>query len=129
MASVFTRIIRRELPAYIVAEDELNMAILDINPLVLGHILVFPKMEVDKIYDLSSEDYTGLMLFSQQVSLQLQKAFLDKRVAMAVVGLEVPHAHVHLVPISNVAEFNFTMQRPTLTPNDFQQCLERLKQA
>ncbi|MBM3165466.1 MAG: HIT family protein [Bacteroidetes bacterium] len=129
MASVFTRIIRRELPAYIVAEDEHNMAILDINPLVLGHVLVFPKMEVDKIYDLSSEDYTGLMLFSQQVSLQLQKAFLDKRVAMAVVGLEVPHAHVHLVPISNVTEFNFIAQRPTLTPNDFQQCLERLKQA
>jgi histidine triad (HIT) family protein len=129
MASIFTRIIHRELPAYTVAEDERNMAILDINPLVLGHVLVFPKVEVDKIYDLSADDYAGLMLFAQQVSLQVQKAFPDKRVAMAVVGLEVPHAHVHLVPISNVAELNFTKQRPNFTLNDFQQCLERLKQA
>ncbi|NBP29552.1 MAG: HIT family protein [Flavobacteriia bacterium] len=129
MASIFTRIIHRELPAYTVAEDERNMAILDINPLVLGHVLVFPKVEVDKIYDLSADDYSGLMLFAQQVSLQVQKAFPDKRVAMAVVGLEVPHAHVHLVPISNVAELDFTKQRPGFTPNDFHQCLERLKQA
>jgi histidine triad (HIT) family protein len=129
MASVFSRIISRELPAYIVAEDERNMAILDINPLLLGHVLVFPKVEVDKIYDLSSDDYAALMLFSQQVSLQLQKAFLEKRIAMAVVGLEVPHAHVHLVPISNVAELDFTKQRPTFTPHDFHQCLEQLKQA
>jgi histidine triad (HIT) family protein len=129
MASIFTRIIHRELPAYTVAEDERNMAILDINPLVLGHVLVFPKVEVDKIYDLSADDYAGLMLFAQQVSLQVQKAFPDKRVAMAVVGLEVPHAHVHLVPISNVAELDFTKQRPGFTPNDFHQCLERLKQA
>lgn len=129
MASIFTRIIHRELPAYTVAEDERNMAILDINPLVLGHVLVFPKVEVDKIYDLSADDYAGLMLFAQQVSLQVQKAFPDKRVAMAVVGLEVPHAHVHLVPISNVAELDFTKQRPGFTPNDFHQCLERFKQA
>lgn len=129
MASVFSKIVQRELPAYIVAEDERNMAILDINPLELGHVLVFPKVEVDKIYDLSSDDYSALMLFAQQVSLQVQKAFPDKRVAMAVVGLEVPHAHVHLVPISNVAELNFTKQRPNFIPNDFQQCLERLKQA
>jgi histidine triad (HIT) family protein len=129
MASIFTRIIHRELPAYTVAEDERNMAILDINPLVLGHVLVFPKVEVDKIYDLSADDYAGLMLFAQQVSLQVQKAFPDKRVAMAVVGLEVPHAHVHLVPISKVAELDFTKQRPSFTPNDFHQCLERLKQA
>jgi len=129
MASIFTRIIHRELPAYTVAEDERNMAILDINPLVLGHVLVFPKVEVDKIYDLSADDYAGLMLFAQQVSLQVQKAFPDKRIAMAVVGLEVPHAHVHLVPISNVAELDFTKQRPSFTPNDFHQCLERLKQA
>lgn len=129
MASIFTRIINRELPAHIVAEDENNMAILDINPLALGHVLVFPKIEVDKIYDLSSDDYASLMMFLQRVSLQIQKGFLDKRIAMAVVGLEVPHAHVHLVPISNVAELNFTKQRPTFTTNDFNQCLERLKQA
>ena len=101
MSSIFSKIIQRELPAYIVAENERNMAILDINPLAQGHVLVFPKVEVDKIYDLSSEDYTSLMLFSQQMSLLLQKAFLEKRIAMAVIGLEVPHAHIHLLPITN----------------------------
>ena len=128
MASIFTRIIHRELPAYIVAEDDSNMAILDINPLVEGHVLVFPKIEVDKIYDLAPEDYASLMHFSQQLSLKIQKVYPDKRVASAVVGLEVPHAHVHLVPITQVAELNFTKERPSFTPNDFQRCLERLKQ-
>lgn len=129
MASIFTRIIHRELPAYIVAEDDNNMAILDINPLVEGHVLVFPKIEVDKIYDLASEDYASLMHFSQQVSLQIQRVYPNKRVALAVVGLEVPHAHVHLVPITHVDELNFTKERPSFTPNDFLRCLERLKQA
>lgn len=129
MASIFTRIIHRELPAYIVAEDDNNMAILDINPLVEGHVLVFSKIEVDKIYDLASEDYASLMHFSQQVSLQIQSVYPNKRVALAVVGLEVPHAHVHLVPITHVDELNFTKERPSFTPNDFLRCLERLKQA
>ncbi|MFM7664676.1 MAG: HIT family protein [Bacteroidota bacterium] len=128
MASIFTQIIHRELPAYIVAEDDSNMAILDINPLVEGHVLVFPKIEVDKIYDLAPEDYASLMQFSQQLSLKIQKGYPDKRVASAVVGLEVPHAHVHLVPITHVAELNFTKERPSFTPNDFLRCLERLKQ-
>lgn len=129
MASIFTRIIHREFPAYIVAEDDNNMAILDINPLVEGHVLVFSKIEVDKIYDLASEDYASLMHFSQQVSLQIQRVYPNKRVALAVVGLEVPHAHVHLVPITHVNELNFTKERPSFTPNDFLRCLERLKQA
>jgi len=129
MASIFTRIIQRELPAYIVAEDDSNMAILDVNPLVEGHVLVFPKIEVDKIYDLAPDDYASLMQFSQQLSLKIQKGYPDKRVALAVVGLEVPHAHVHLVPITHVAELNFTKERPSFTPNDFLRCLERLKQA
>jgi len=128
MSSIFSKIIHRELPAYIVAEDDSNMAILDINPLVEGHVLVFPKIEVDKIYDLAPEDYASLMQFSQQLSLKIQKGYPDKRVASAVVGLEVPHAHVHLVPITHVAELNFTKERPSFTPNDFLRCLERLKQ-
>lgn len=129
MSSIFSKIIQRELPAYIVAEDERNMAILDINPLAQGHVLVFPKVEVDKIYDLSSEDYTLLMLFSQQVSLQLQRAFPDKRIGMAVVGLEVPHAHIHLLPITNPGELNFTKEKTPLDSLSAARVLDKIQSA
>lgn len=129
MASIFSKIIQRELPAYIVAEDDGNMAILDINPLAQGHVLVFPKKEVDKIYDLSSEDYTSLMLFSQQMSLLLQKAFLEKRIAMAVIGLEVPHAHIHLLPITNPGELNFTKAKNPLDSETAARVLAKIRSA
>ena len=129
MSSIFSKIIQRELPAYIVAEDERNMAILDINPLAQGHVLVFPKVEVDKIYYLSSEDYTLLMLFSQQVSLQLQRAFPDKRIGMAVVGLEVPHAHIHLLPITNPGELNFTKEKTPLDSLSAARVLDKIQSA
>lgn len=129
MASIFSKIIQRELPAYIVAEDDGNMAILDINPLAQGHVLVFPKKEVDKIYDLSFEDYTSLMLFSQQMSLLLQKAFLEKRIAMAVIGLEVPHAHIHLLPITNPGELNFTKAKNPLDSETAARVLAKIRSA
>lgn len=129
MSSIFSKIIQRELPAYIVAENERNMAILDINPLAQGHVLVFPKVEVDKIYDLSSEDYTSLMLFSQQMSLLLQKAFLEKRIAMAVIGLEVPHAHIHLLPITNPGELNFTKAKTPLDSETAVRVLAKIQSA
>ncbi|MEY4141136.1 MAG: hypothetical protein RL110_507 [Bacteroidota bacterium] len=129
MSSIFSKIIQRELPAYIVAENERNMAILDINPLAQGHVLVFPKVEVDKIYDLSSEDYTSLMLFSQQMSLLLQKAFLEKRIAMAVIGLEVPHAHIHLLPITNPGELNFTKAKTPLDSETAARVLAKIQSA
>lgn len=129
MSSIFSKIIQRELPAYIVAENERNMAILDINPLAQGHVLVFPKVEVDKIYDLSSEDYTSLMLFSQQMSLLLQKAFLEKRIAMAVIGLEVPHAHIHLLPITNPGELNFTKAKTPLDSETAARVLAKIRSA
>lgn len=129
MSSIFSKIIQRELPAYIVAENERNMAILDINPLAQGHVLVFPKVEVDKIYDLSSEDYTSLMLFSQQMSLLLQKAFLEKRIAMAVIGLEVPHAHIHLLPITNPGELNFTKAKNPLDSETAARVLAKIRSA
>ena len=129
MASIFSKIIQRELPAYIVAEDDGNMAILDINPLAQGHVLVFPKKEVDKIYDLSSEDYSSLMLFSQQMSLLLQKAFLEKRIAMAVIGLEVPHAHIHLLPITNPGELNFTKAKTPLDSETAARVLAKIRSA
>lgn len=129
MSSIFSKIIQRELPAYIVAENERNMAILDINPLAQGHVLVFPKVEVDKIYDLSSEDYTSLMLFSQQMSLLLQKAFLEKRIAMVVIGLEVPHAHIHLLPITNPGELNFTKAKTPLDSETAARVLAKIQSA
>ena len=127
MASVFTRIALREIPAYIVAEDERNMAILDINPLVEGHVLVFPKMEVDWIFDLPDADYKALMEFSKDIANALSRVYPSKRVTMSVLGLEVPHAHIHLIPINQVSELNFSKVRVPLSSEDFQVCLDRLK--
>jgi len=127
MASVFTRIALREIPAYIVAEDERNMAILDINPLVEGHVLVFPKMEVDWIFDLPDADYKALMEFSKDIANALSRVYPSKRITMSVVGLEVPHAHIHLIPINQVSELNFSKVRVPLSSEDFQVCLDRLK--
>ena len=127
MPSVFTKIISRELPAYILAEDENNMAILDINPLVYGHVLVFSKIKVDLIFDLHSDHYSSLMAFTKKIGSQMKLAFPSKRIAMSVVGLEVPHAHVHLLPISNVYELNFTNKRCKFTNEEFTLCLDRIK--
>ncbi|NDB35320.1 MAG: HIT family protein [Flavobacteriia bacterium] len=126
MPSVFTKIISRELPAYIVAEDENNMAILDINPLVYGHVLVFSKIEVDLIFDLHSDHYSSLMAFTKKIGSQMKVAFPSKRIAMSVVGLEVPHAHVHLIPISSVNELNFSNERCTFTKEEWSRCLQQL---
>jgi histidine triad (HIT) family protein len=114
MASIFTRIINREIPAYIVAEDERYIAFLDINPLVVGHVLVVPKKEIDFIFDLDDETLSGLNLFAKKVALAIRKAIPCKRVGVAVIGLEVPHTHIHLVPMNSMGDLNFT--RAKLTP-------------
>jgi len=126
MPSVFTKIIARELPAFIVAEDENNMAILDINPLVLGHVLVFPKSEVDFLFDLPADQYLSLMTFTHELGNKMSLAFKQKRITMSVVGLEVAHAHIHLIPIESVYELNFSNKRKALTESDFQYCLKLL---
>jgi len=115
MPSIFTKIINREIPAYIVAEDERYIAFLDINPLVEGHTLVVPKQEVDFIFDLDDDTLAGLQLFSKKVALAIRKSIPCKRVGLAVVGLEVPHTHVHLVPMNTMGDLNFT--RPKLHPS------------
>jgi histidine triad (HIT) family protein len=97
MSSIFTRIINREVPAYIVAEDDENLAFLDINPLTVGHTLVIPKKEIDYLFELSDELYISLNLFAKRVSKAIQ-AVEGKRIGTAVIGLEVPHAHIHLIP-------------------------------
>ncbi|MCG8475518.1 MAG: HIT family protein [Cytophagales bacterium] len=114
MASIFTKIINKEIPGHIVAEDDKNIAFLDINPLVVGHTLCVPKKEIDYIYDLNDEDFIALQLFAKKVAGAIRKAIPCKRIGEAVIGLEVPHTHVHLIPISEMDDMNFS--RPKLRP-------------
>ncbi len=108
MASIFSRIIAREIPAHIIAENDRYIAFLDAFPTAKGHTLVIPKAEIDYIFDLDDEAYTGLMAFSKKVAGAIEKAVPCKRIGMAVVGLEVPHAHVHLIPLNSMADMNFS---------------------
>jgi histidine triad (HIT) family protein len=114
MPSIFTKIINREIPGQIVAEDERFIAFLDIMPMVLGHTLVVPKNEVDYIYDLSDEDIAAINVFAKKVAALLRKSVSCKRIGVAVIGLEVPHAHIHLIPMNSADDLNFT--RPKLRP-------------
>lgn len=114
MASIFTKIINREISAYIVAEDNSHLAFLDINPLVLGHTLVIPKKEIDYIFDLSDEELTELHVFSKKVASAIKKSVKCNRIGTTVIGLEVPHAHIHLIPINSMDDMNFS--RPKLAP-------------
>lgn len=115
MASIFTKIIQGEIPAHRVAETEDYLAFLDIMPLREGHVLVIPKKEVDNLFDLDEETYVGLQLFAKIVAEAIKKAFECKKVGVAVVGLEVPHAHIHLIPIDVVSDMNF--EREKLKPS------------
>jgi histidine triad (HIT) family protein len=115
MASIFTRIINREIPGHIVAENDKFIAFLDVMPLVPGHVLVVPKQEADYIFDLDDETLSGLHVFAKKVAVAQKKAVPCKRIGIAVIGLEVPHAHVHLVPMNSVGDINFT--QPKLKPS------------
>jgi histidine triad (HIT) family protein len=108
MASIFTKIVQGEIPAHKVAETERYLAFLDVNPLVEGHVLVIPKKEVDYLFDLDDEEYAELMLFAKIVASGVKKAIPCKRVGVAVIGLEVPHVHVHLVPLNQMNDINFS---------------------
>lgn len=116
MASIFTKIISGEIPAHKVAEDENFLAFLDIEPVSTGHVLVVPKKEVDYIFDLDEELYTDLMNFAKTVAKGLEKAIPCERIGVTVIGLEVPHAHVHLIPISRMDDMNFS--KPKLKPSE-----------
>ncbi|MBF4493913.1 MULTISPECIES: HIT family protein [unclassified Flavobacterium] len=105
--SIFTKIVNGEIPAYKIAEDENYLAFLDVNPNAKGHTLCIPKQEIDKIFDMDDELYLGLMKFSKKIAIALEKTVPCKRVGMAVVGLEVPHAHVHLIPLNHMDEMRF----------------------
>src|SRR5882762_8434033 len=111
--TIFSKIVSGEIPAYKVAETVEFLAFLDINPLAEGHVLVIPKKEIDYLFDLDDETYTGLQIFAKIVATGLRKAIPCKRIGVAVIGLEVPHAHIHLIPMNNVSDINFS--RPKLS--------------
>lgn len=119
MSTIFTKIINGEIPSYKIAEDENFIAFLDAMPLVKGHTLVVPKREVDLIFDLDSEEYKNLWGFSQEVAQKIKKAIPCVRVGVAVVGLEVPHAHIHLIPLNTVEDMNFKNERLKLTGEEY----------
>lgn len=126
MASVFTKIVNGEIPAYKIAEDENFLAFLDVMPLAKGHTLVIAKKEVDLIFDLDSEEYKNLWAFAQQVAKKVGKAIPCVRVGVAVVGLEVPHAHIHLVPLNNIEDLNFKNERLKLSPEEYKEIQEAI---
>ncbi len=128
MPSIFTRIINREIPGHIVAEDERFIAFLDIMPLVMGHVLVVPKQEVDYIFDLDEDTLAGLHVFSKKVAVGLKKAVPCRRIGVAVVGLEVPHVHVHLVPMNTMDDINFTRPKLKPTPEALVEVAEKIRQ-
>lgn len=126
MASIFSRIVAGEIPSYKVAEDANYYAFLDINPLTEGHTLVVPKKEVDYIFDLDDQTLSGMMLFAKQVAAKIRREIACKRVAVVVLGLEVPHAHIHLIPINSENDVDFHREKLRLTSEEFQEIAAKL---
>lgn len=118
MSSIFTKIVNGEIPAYKIAEDDNYLAFLDVNPNAKGHTLCIPKQEIDKIFDMDEELYLGLMKFSKKIAAALEKTVPCKRIGIAVVGLEVPHAHVHLIPLNHMDEMRF-QDKVSLSKEEF----------
>ena len=129
MASVFTKIIEREIPAYIVAEDEQFIAFLDINPLKKGHTLVVPKKEVDYVFDLDHQTLAGLFSFSKRVAKAIEAVVDCNRIGVSVMGLEVPHAHVHLIPIVSMDDMNFSNMKLSFNKEEMSSLAEQIKEA
>ncbi|MEO9801871.1 MAG: HIT family protein [Reichenbachiella sp.] len=129
MASIFSKIISREIPAHIVAEDDNYLAFLDINPLMDGHCLAIPKQEVDYIYDLDDETLAGLHLFAKKVALGIQQVIPCERIGVSVIGLEVPHAHVHLIPMTAMEDVNFSRPKLKPTQSELSDVADKIKAA
>lgn len=124
--SIFTKIINREIPGHIVAEDDKHIAILDINPNAVGHTLCIPKREVNKIFDLNEKEYLELMAFSRKVAIALEKAVACKRIGVSVIGLEVPHVHVHLIPLTDMEDARF-IKKVAPSDEDFKELIASIK--
>lgn len=127
MPTIFTRIIRGEIPSYKVAEDERFLAFLDINPLRAGHTLVVPKQETDYIFDLDDALLEGMIIFSKKVATAIREAIPCNRIGIAVLGLEIPHAHIHLVPMDSMEDINFRNPKLKLTPEEFKKIAEEIR--
>ncbi|HMU15163.1 MAG: HIT family protein [Bacteroidetes bacterium] len=127
MPSIFTRIIHGEIPCHKVGEDERFLAFLDINPLREGHTLVIPKIEVDKFFDLPTDVLSGIMPFAQGVAQRIARVVPCDRVGVSVVGLEVPHAHVHLIPLDRVSDMDFNRPKLSVTPEQLAAIAERIR--
>ena len=127
MPSIFTKIINGEIPCYKIAEDEKYLAFLDVNPNAIGHTLCIPKQEIDKIFDLDDALYLGLMQFSKKIAIALEKAVPCKRIGMSVIGLEVPHAHVHLIPLNAMDEIRFH-NKVSLTKEEFEALAKKIQE-
>ena len=126
MPSIFSRIIAGEIPSYKIAENELFFAFLDVFPLVPGHTLVVPKAETDRFFDLSESELSGILEFSRPIAAAIEKAFPCKRCGISVVGLEVPHAHVHLVPINSADDLNFTRPKMQCSQQELQSAQQKI---
>ncbi len=129
MSSIFSKIIKGEIPAYKVAETEEFLAFLDVRPVAKGHVLCIPKDEVDYIFDMSDESYAKLMQFSKIVATGLKQAVPCKKIGITVIGLEVPHAHIHLVPMNELNDMNFSAPRPEFTKEEFETLASKIKSA
>ncbi|MBC6400735.1 MAG: HIT family protein [Ekhidna sp.] len=128
MATIFSKIIDREIPAYIVAEDDQYIAFLDINPLKQGHSLVVPKKEVDYVFDLDHQSLAGLFSFSKRVAKAIESVIDCNRIGVAVMGLEVPHAHVHLIPINNMDDMNFANMKLSFGKEEMEAVASKIRQ-
>ncbi|GIV41940.1 MAG: HIT family protein [Vicingaceae bacterium] len=129
MASIFTKIIKGELPCHKIAENEHCIAFLDIFPLKKGHTLVVPKKEIDLIFDLPDKEYSELWMFAKDIAKKIKKAVPCQRVGIAVVGMEVPHAHIHLIPLDNIDDINFSRPKLKLTPEELEEIAQKIKNA
>lgn len=126
MASIFSKIVKGEIPCYKVAEDDQFLAFLDIQPLAAGHVLVIPKVEIDYIFDIDDEQHRALWSFAKRVASAVKSAIPCKRVGVAVIGLEVPHAHIHLIPMNRVSDMNFASPKLSLPADELQAISEKI---
>ena len=129
MSSIFSKIVSGDIPAYKVAEDENYLAFLDIFPLAKGHVLVIPKKETDCIFDIATDEYLALWKFAQKVAKGMDKAVPCKRIGVAVIGLEVPHAHIHLVPLNNVSDINFERPKLKFPEAEMKEVAQKIREA
>ena len=126
MSSIFTKIVKGEIPCYKIAEDDNFLAFLDVNPNAKGHTLCIPKQEINKIFDIEDDLYLGLMQFSKKIAIALEKTIPCKRIGMAVIGLEVPHAHVHLIPLNEMDEMRF-QNKVSLAKEEFEDLVKAIQ--